>query len=196
MKSVVKIIILTTVMPFANFSFGQTGSDKKDTMAQLLDYSRPASYHALLGKLSGTWHFQDAKLLFVNGTLTRKPIYDGRFYAVEITGGRLQVPVADGKMKEDNYREQQLEGYDNGRAQFVTTSVNNHIGSDIEMQTGIYDAAKNSFTYYSESELIKGWKQKHKRILKIMDANHYSEEYYEEQNGTETKVRELDYTRQ
>jgi len=165
------------------------------TFRQMLDYSRPGSNHALLGSLSGTWNFQDAKLSFVKGTLTRKPIYDGRFYLVEITGEKLQVPVADGKMKEENYQGMQMEGYDNGRMKFVMTSINNHIGSDIEMQMGTYDPTKKSFTYDWASELVAGMKKQNRRVLKIIDNNHYTEEYYEYQTGAEVKVRQLDYTK-
>jgi hypothetical protein len=170
-------------------------SAQDSTFQHMLDFSRPGNNHALLGNLSGKWAFQDEKLAFVKGTLIRMPIYNGRFYTVQITGGKLQVPVADGKMKEENYQEMQIEGYDNGQMKFVTTSINNHIGSDIELQMGIYDSTAKTFTYDWSSELIKGKKTQNRRILKITDNNHYSEEYYEIQNGALVKVRELDYTR-
>ena len=110
-----------------------------NTYKKMLDFSRPGSNHVLLGNLSGTWKFQDAKLSFVKGTLIRKSIYNGRFYTVEIKGGKLQVPVKDGKMKEENYQGMQIEGYDNGKMKFVVASINNHIGSDIEMQLVIQE---------------------------------------------------------
>ncbi|AMJ66617.1 hypothetical protein AXW84_15165 [Hymenobacter sp. PAMC 26628] len=168
---------------------------KNEEMRQLLDFSRPGSNHALLGTLAGTWTFQDAARPFVKGTLRRTSLYEGRFYNVEITGGKLPIPVADGKMKEANYQGLQLEGYDNVRKQFVTTSINNHIGSDMEVQTGTYDAAKRAFTYESETELIPGAKTKNRRVLRFIDATHYAEDYYENQNGTDAKVRELVYTK-
>jgi len=178
-------IVLITAKAFAQDS----------TFQQMLDFSRPGINHAVLGRIAGTWSFQDKKLSFVKGTLTRKPIYDGRFYTVETTGGRLQVPIANGKMKEDNYRQMQIEGYDNGRMKFVATSINNHIGSDIEMQVGTYDSAAKSFTYVGESELIPGMKKQYRRILKIIDIDHYSEEYYEDKEGKAVKIRELYYSR-
>lgn len=170
-------------------------ASKEETMKQLLDYSRPGSNHALLGSLVGTWNFQDAARPFVKGTVRRTPLYGGRFYNVAITGGKLQVPVADGKMEEQNYQGVQVEGYDNGRRQFVTTAINNHIGSGMETQTGTYDAARKAFTYEWESELIPGQKQKNKRVLRVIDATHYAEDYYEIRNGAEVKVRELVYTK-
>lgn len=165
-------------------------------MQQLLAFSRPAGQHALLGKLAGTWHFQDVARPFVQGTLHRTPLYEGRFYRVEVTGGKLQIPVADGQLKEAAYQSSQLEGYDNGRRQFVTTSINNHIGSDIELQTGTYDAATQSFTYEWESELLPGKKQQSRRVLRVLDATHYAEDYYELQHGVAVKVRELRYTKE
>jgi hypothetical protein len=99
------------------------------------------------------------------------------------------------KMKEDLYRSRELEGYDNTRMKFYTTSINNHIGSDIQMQIGRYDAAKKEFTYEWESELIKGQPKKNRRIVKILDSSHYIETYYEQQSGQYVKVRELDYTK-
>lgn len=164
-------------------------------MQQLLDFSRPGSNHALLGTLVGTWNFQDAARPFVKGTLRRTPMYEGRFYSVEITGGKLPIPIADGKMKEANYQGLQLEGYDNVRKQFVTTAINNHIGSDTEVQMGTYDMAKHTLTYEWEAELIPGTKTKNKRVLRFIDATHYAEDYYESQNGTDVKVRELVYTK-
>lgn len=185
-----QLIFLFSILLATTTAFAQDS-----TYQQLLDFSRPGTNHVLLGKIAGTWSFQDAKRSFVKGTLIRKPIYDGRFYTVEITGGRLPLPVGDGKMKEDNYRQMLIEGYDNGRKQFVAISINNHIGSDIEMEMGNYDPVAKAFTYAGESELIPGKKQRYQRVLKIIDENHYVEEYYEDHNGNAVKVRELDYAR-
>jgi hypothetical protein len=164
-------------------------------MQQMLDVSHPGPNHALLGTLAGTWHFQDTKLAFVQGTLSRKPIYNGRFYTVDITGGRLQVPVGVGKMQEENYQGLQLEGYDNAQLQFVTTAVNNHLGSNMEWQTGKYDTVARAFTYEWDSKLLPGQPKHNRRVLKIIDSNRYTEEYYDVQNGKATLVRTLVYTR-
>lgn len=184
--------VLAMVLSVA--SMAQAGK-QPDTMDKLLDYSRPGQAHAALGKLEGIWSFQDAKLAFVKGTLVRKQIYNGRFYSVEMTGGKLPVPVADGKMKEEFYQSMQIEGFDNPKMKYFTTSINNHIGSDIQMQTGNFDSAKQVFTYEWDDELIPGQTQKNRRILTINDANHYTEVFYELRNNEFVKVRELDYTR-
>lgn len=168
---------------------------QSEQITQMLDYSRPGKNHTLLGQLAGSWNFQDAKLPFVKGTLVRQPIYEGRFFSVEITGGKLQLPVSDGKMKEDNYKSLQIEGYDNPRMEFFTTSINNHIGSDIQYQIGVYDAKEQKLIYEWDSELIKGKSQKNRRVITIIDGNHYTETYFEQTSGQFVKVRELNYTK-
>jgi hypothetical protein len=98
-------------------------------------------------------------------------------------------------MKEENYQGMQIEGFDNGAMKFTTIAVNNHIGSNIETQTGTYDSTTKSFTYDWESELITGLRKQNRRVLKIIDDDHYSEEYYEVHIGTRVKLRELNYLR-
>jgi hypothetical protein len=168
---------------------------KSEQMAQLLDYSRPGNNHALLKQIAGTWNFQDANLAFVKGTLVRASMFDGRFYSVEITGGKLQLPIENGTMKEDFYKSLQIEGYDNPRMKFVTISINNHLGSDIQMQTGSYNPKTKEFIYDWNSELIKGQIIKNRRIIKVVDNTHYIENYYEELAGKYVKVRELDFVK-
>jgi hypothetical protein len=194
-NTAIRICLATLIYTTVNFATYAQAPKQPDTMTQLLDYSRPGNAHAQLEKLAGTWLFQDAKLAFVKGTLVRKVIYNGRFYSVEMTGGKLPLPVADGKMKEDFYQSMQIEGFDNPKKKYITTSINNHIGSDIQMQTGTFDAAKQAFTYDWEDELIPGQAQKNRRILTIIDANHYKEEFYEMHGNDFVKVRELDYTK-
>ncbi|UOG77191.1 DUF1579 domain-containing protein [Hymenobacter tibetensis] len=170
-------------------------ANQTSPMQQMLDLSHPGPNHALLGTLAGTWHFQDMKLAFVQGTLSRKPIYNGRFYMVEIIGGRLQVPVGGGRMQDESYQGLQLEGYDNAQLKFVTTAINNHIGSNTELQTGTYDVAAKALTYEWDSELIQGQPKHNRRVLKMIDSNRYTEVYYDVQNGKATPVRTLEYTR-
>lgn len=186
-------VSLTTVF-FVLFFFSFATAQNSD-MEKMLDYSRPGTAHALLGQLSGSWIFQDAKLAFVKGILVRKAIFNGRFYSVEITGGKLQIPIAGGQMKEDNYQCLQTEGFDNIRNKFYTASVNNHIGSDIQYQSGSCDSAKKRLIYEWESEIMPGRKIVNRRIISITDSNHYIEEYFELQGRKMLKVRELDYTR-
>ncbi|WP_461142496.1 DUF1579 family protein [Spirosoma pomorum] len=197
------LLITLVLLSAALISQGQSPpkpantASQQEAMTQLLDFSRPGPNHALLARLVGTWAFQDKNLPFVKGTIVRKLIYEGRFCVVEITGGKLQIPIAEGQMKLENYQGMEIEGYANVAHKFVTTSINNHIGSGITKQSGGYDPKTNSFTYDWDSELRPGLTRKNRKVLTVLDEFHYTEEYYEEQNGTSTskKVRELIYSR-
>ena len=195
MRSYFRKIITVLLLPMLIQSTIYAQQKGNEQMDQMLNFSRPGNNHLLLKQLAGTWTFQDAKLSFVKGVLIRKPIYDGRFYIVEVTGGKLPLPIADGKMKEDNYRSMQIEGYDNARMKFCTSSINNHIGSDIQMQTGYYDASRKEFTYEWDDEMIKGQLKRNRRVIKIVDIDHYNEIYYEERSGQYVRIRELDYSK-
>ncbi|MET3978219.1 hypothetical protein ABIB62_000787 [Mucilaginibacter sp. UYP25] len=186
-----KFISIVLICASPMVLMGQAKPENTD-MTIMLDLSRPGEMHEILSQLIGTWRFQDKKLAFVKGTLTRNSIYNDRFFNVEITGGKLQLPIRSG-MKEDNYHSFQLEGYDNVKKQFITISINNHIGSDIQEQTGNYDAAKKQLSYEWESSILPDKKMRNRRIITFVDGNHYIEEYFEFNKGTFEKVRELDY---
>src|SRR4030095_12463211 len=95
--------------------------NKKDSSA--IDYSRPGSSHQLLADLAGTWMFQgkfysghtnpDSNKVVgeFNGNLVRKPFANGRFFIVEWTGGKIQMPVQNGKVQEANAQRVEIEGY-------------------------------------------------------------------------------------
>lgn len=192
--------ILTFILLFIGYwAQSQTPTkvpaNQQEAMTQLLDYSRPGPNHALLANLVGTWTFQDKTLPFVKGTVVRKSIFEGRFFEVAITGGQLQIPIADGKTKLANYQGLEIEGYDNVKKSYVTTSINNHIGSNAAQQIGQYDPQTSVIIYEWESELVPGVRQKNRKVLHLLDPDHYSEEYYEQQNGHSKKTRELLYTK-
>jgi hypothetical protein len=203
--------ITITITAFAMFiltasttpSFAQ---NKKDSSA--LDYSHPGRYHQILADLAGTWNFKgrhfsgnpnpDSNKVIIefHGNLVRKPFANGRFFIVELTGdGKLQMPVQDGKMKEDNGRTIETEGYDNVKKKFVLTLIGNHVGSGIIFSEGSYDSTTKTISFESELELIPGMKIKVYEHFIILDNDNYRLEYYRERNGTTIKATEMICTR-
>ncbi len=179
--------------------------NKKDS--SLLDYSRPGAYHQILIDLVSTWTFQgkfysgnsnpDSNKVIgtFSGTLVRKPFADGRFFIVEWTGGNIQMPVQDGKMKEVPAQRIEIEGYDNVKKKFVLTYINNHIGSGIVLGEGVYDSTSKTIAYEWNDEQMRGKKFKvHERFI-ILDNDHYVMEYYREQDGRKCKATEITCTR-
>src|SRR5262245_7649547 len=113
------IVLITLSISIMAPNFAQS---KKDS--SMLDYSRPGTYHQLLADLIGTWSFQgkfysensnpDSNQVIgeFSGSLVRKPFADGRFFFVELTGGKIQMPIRNGKMKEVAAQRFEIEGYD------------------------------------------------------------------------------------
>ena len=109
--------------------------------------------------------------------------------------GKMDMPGADGKMKSMTFKGHGLEGYDNVKKKFVGTWMDN-MGTGIMMSEGDYDPATKTFTYTGEYEAIPGMKQKIREVVKIVDKDHHTFEWYEDRGGQEAKTMEISYTRQ
>ena len=171
-------------------------------MQQMMELSKLNENHKLLAGLDGTWTYTvkmwmtpdpNAKPQESKGTAVRKSIMDGRFFVMDVTG-KMEMPGADGKMKETTFKGMGIEGYDNVKKKFVGTWADN-MGTSIMMSEGTYDPATQTFTYTGEYEAIPGMKQKIREMVKIGDKDHMSLEWYENQGGQEKKTMEIAYTR-
>jgi hypothetical protein len=182
-------------------------SNADDNFNQMMEYSRPGKYHQLLGNLVGSWKFTGSHFEWVDsvtskvvvklfGTAVRKSFANGRFFIVEnITGGKIQLPIQNGKMVEGNGKGIQLEGYDNVNRKFKMSYINNHIGSDIWNFEGNYDSTTRTITFDGETELVPGMKKKNRFHFILIDKDHYKWELEEEDNGKYRKASEMNFTR-
>jgi hypothetical protein len=196
----ITLMVLLTLIIVPTF-----GQNKKESSA--IDYSRPGPYHQMLANLIGTWDFQgkfysgnsnpdsNKVLGTFSGTLVRKSLADGRFFYVELTGGKIQMPIQDGKMKEVAAQRIEIEGFDNVKKKFVLTYINNHIGSGIVLAEGRYDSTRKTIFYEWEDEQVPGKKFRVRERFVILDNNHYKMEYYREQDGKVFKATEISCTR-
>jgi len=178
---------------------------KKDSTA--LDYSHPGKYHQLLAALVGEWNFKGRQFAVhpnpdsntvireYGGRLVRKPLMNGRFFLVDLAGGKSELPVEDGKIIEDTVRDMTTEGYDNVKRKFVQAFINNHIGSGIIYWVGTYDPATNTIYFETEIEGPPGKKRKRYQHFIFHDNNHYTAEYYWERDGKKIKSNETDCVR-
>jgi hypothetical protein len=158
--------------------------------------------HKLLASLNGNWTFKIKFWMNPNpsappqessGTATRKSMMDGRYCVMDVTG-KMQMPGANGKMKDVTFKGQGIEGYDNVKKKFVGSWVDN-MGTGIELSEGTYDSATKTFTYTSEVEPIPGMKTPIREVLKLTDNDHMMLEWYETQGGQERKTMEINYTK-
>src|SRR4029450_1963327 len=179
-----------------------TAEDMQKMMTQMMELSKPTENHKLLADLAGTWTFTtkfwmnpdpNAKPEESKGTAVRKSMMDGRYSVVDVTG-KMEMPGADGKKKEMTFKGMGIDGYDNVKKKFVGTWMDN-MGTGVMMSEGDYDPATKTFTYASEYEAIPGMKTKIREVVKIVDKDHHTFEWYEDRGGKEAKTMEIHYTR-
>lgn len=180
---------------------GAAQSNEAEMMAKMMELGKPGENHKLLADLAGNWTYK-VKFWMVpggpvhesGGTATRKPIMDGRFFVVDVSG-KMQMPGPDGKMKESDFKGHSLEGYDNVKGKFVSGWIDN-MGTGLLMSEGTYDPATKTFTYIADTEMMPGMKMKVRETVKVVDKDHHVFEWYEDHGGKEEKTMEINYTRQ
>jgi hypothetical protein len=177
-------------------------ADEAEMMKQMMELSKLNENHKMLADLAGTWNYTvkfwmnpdpNAKPQESKGTAVRKPIMGGRFYTVDVSG-KMQMPGPDGKMKDFSFKGMGLDGYDNVKKKFVGSWVDN-MGTGIMTSQGDYDPATKTFTYTGEYEAIPGMKQQIREVVKLVDKDHHTFEWYENRGGQEAKTMEINYTR-
>ena len=173
-----------------------------EMMKQMIELSKLNENHKLLADMAGTWTYTikmwmnpdpTAKPTESKGTAVRKPMMDGRYFVMDVSG-KMQFPGPEGKMKDMTFKGMGIEGYDNVKKKFVGTWLDN-MGTGIFMSEGDYDPTTKTFTYNSEMEPIPGMKTKVREVIKIVDKDHQTLEWYEDRAGQEAKTMEINYTR-
>jgi predicted enzyme related to lactoylglutathione lyase len=117
----------------------------------------------------------------------------GRYVITEHTG-KMQMPGADGKMTDTEFKGMSTEGYDNAKKKFVSTWIDN-MGTGIMVSEGDYDAASKTLTYLGDYSPAPGVKTKTRQAIKFVDKDHRTMEMYEDRGGQEVKTMEISYTR-
>ncbi|PYK68503.1 MAG: hypothetical protein DME45_07010 [Verrucomicrobia bacterium] len=170
-----------------------------EMMKQMMEMAKLNENHKILADLAGSWSYT-VKMMAPGetpststGSVTRKPVMNGRFFLGEFTG-TMKMPGADGKMKDFTFKGMSVEGYDNVKQKFVSSWVDN-MGTGILNSEGSYDDATKTFTYTGEMEPVPGMKVPVREVIKITDKNHHIFEWYENRGGQEMKTLEIDYTR-
>jgi hypothetical protein len=213
----VRLIIIAAFFPTSIFAQNDKDTSKSNSTSngddvgqQMFEYSRPGKYHQLLADLVGTWTFKGRRFplnpdsskvkyeLF--GTHVWKSFADGRYVIADMTFGdnahKIQIPIQNGKMKEVVGKGINIVGYDNVKEKFIQASITNHIGSDIAFAEGNYDSTKNTITFDYDQELVPGMKDKIREIVIFDDKDHYTLEYYHDENGEYVKDTEVICTRE
>ena len=177
-----------------------SAADMQKIMDQMMELGKPGENHKLLAGMAGNWSYTvkmwmdpTGKPQESKGTATRKAIMDGRFFIAEHSG-KFQMPGADGKMKDMNFKGMAIEGYDNIKKKFVVAWIDN-MGTIILNSEGTYDATSKTFTYTAQCEMMPGMPVRIREVIKMVDNDHHNFEWYEDRGAGETKTMEIAYTR-
>jgi len=191
------------ITPAAASQPAATGQmSEPEMMKQMMELSKLNENHKMLADLAGTWSYtvkmwmngdSSSKPQESKGVAVRKSIMEGRFFTLDVNG-KMEMPGADGKMKEMTFKGMGLEGYDNVKKKFTGIWMDN-MGTGFLTSEGDYDAASKTFTYTGEMEMMPGMKQKIRETVKIVDKDHHNFEWYEDRGGKEVKTMEIAYTR-
>lgn len=177
-----------------------SAADMKQMMEQMTELGKPGENHKLLAAMAGNWSYTvrmwmdpTGKAQESKGTATRKAIMDGRFFIAEHSG-KFQMPGADGKMKDMNFKGMAIEGYDNIKKKFVVAWIDS-MGTMILNSEGTYDATSKTFTYTAQCEMMPGMTVRIRETLKVVDNDHHNFEWYEDRGTGEAKTMEINYAR-
>ena len=177
-------------------------SSEAEVMAMMMELAKPGENHKLMAHSVGNWSFKvkmwndgntNAAPIESSGSATVKEVMGGRFFTSEHTG-KMQMPGADGKMADMEFKGMGMEGYDNVKKKFVSSWADN-MGTGIMMSEGDYDAASKTLTYHADLEYVPGMKVKVRQVVKITDNDHHTFEWYEDRGAGEIKTMQIDYTR-
>src|SRR6476660_2226129 len=92
-----------------------------EMMAMMMQMAQPGENHKLLANGVGTWLLKvkmwndgntNAAPMESSATGTVREIMGGRFFATDVSG-KMQMPGADGKMMDMEFKGTGLDGYDN-----------------------------------------------------------------------------------
>jgi hypothetical protein len=195
-NSVFCVALLTGAFATNLHSLTSTVFQANSAHDETAELTKTGENHKLLAQLVGTWTFRGKHFgpdVDFRGRLVRRPIWEGRYFLAETTGGKLVMPWSNGR--EIAYQDMTMEAYDNAKKKFVSAMVDNHFDTGILLFEGDYDPATKTISYTCETEESPGVKQKNWKLIRFVDENHYVEEGYVEEKSSKMKVTELNYTR-
>jgi hypothetical protein len=179
---------------------GEKQPNDSQMMALMLEMAKPGENHKRMQELVGTWSYTskwwmdpEAAPSESSGTTITRSVMGGRYIISDHTG-HMQMPGADGKMMDMEFKGMAIEGYDNAKKKFVASWVDN-MGTGIMNLEGSYDAATKTLTYYAEYEPMPGMKTKLREVVTKTDNDHHRLEFFEDRGGKEVKTMQIDYTR-
>jgi hypothetical protein len=181
---------------------GSAQPSESEMMNMMMEMSKPGENHKHLQAMAGTWSYKlkywmnpEAEASESSGKAVIRSVLGGRYVASETTG-KMQMPGADGKMTDMEFKGMSFEGYDNAKKKFVYSWIDN-MGTGIMNAEGTYDAGSKTLTYViNDYEPMPGMKTKMRQTVVFTDSNHHTMSFFEDRGGKEVKTMEIAYTRE
>ena len=171
-----------------------------EMIAMMMEMAKPGPNHKQMQDLVGTWSYAvkwwmnpEAPPSESSGVTVTKSIMGGRYLVSDHTG-KMQMPGADGKMAEMEFKGMAIEGYDNARKKYVASWIDN-MGTGIMNLEGAYDPSTKTLTYYADYEAMPGMKTRIRETVTAPDKDHHTLQFFEDRGGKEVKTMQIDYTR-
>ena len=142
-------------------------------MAQMMSWLKPGENHKLLAVWSAPelhrqmWRppIRTRSRKYQRHRHAQSPL-DGHYFVFEVNG-KMQMPGADGKMKDMDFKGMSIEAYNNVTKKFEAAWMDN-MGTGIFISQGDYDPATKTFTYTGEMEMVPGTKTKVREVVKVV----------------------------
>jgi hypothetical protein len=198
MKKTLLLFTLALTLSFG-YAFSSVADQKEDIdkmkteyMAKWTKYATPSEGHKVLEQLVGKWEYilkywssPDTPPEESTGTNDVKWIIGGRFLQMDVNGTSMGQP----------FEGMGIMGYDNAKKEYVNTWIDS-MGTGMMNATGSYDAETKTLTEIGSYTDPMAGQQMFKGVTKFIDEDNVSYEMYiSGQEGKETRVMEINYTR-
>lgn len=166
--------------------------DEAAAMAAMMKHAEVGPYHKKLEPMIGEWTFKAAFSMApgvpakeMNGTASRKWLFDGRFMHDSAKGAEAMPFQGMG-----------LTGYDNSTKKYNGVWVDS-MTTSIMISTGEVDSTGKVFTYHrDEFNPMYGQRVKARDVVTVVDNDHHTMEFYTTPpGGKEYKSGTIKYTR-
>ncbi|MEO8670456.1 MAG: DUF1579 domain-containing protein [Tahibacter sp.] len=121
------------------------------------------------------------------GSSKGESMYEGRYYRLQHQGMAMgQTFSGEGML-----------GYDNLKGKFYNTWIDS-MSTGFWLALGSYDAATKTYTFNGDMDdaMKAGAKIPIREVVKIVDKDHYTFEWFETREGKEARTMQISYVRQ
>lgn len=170
-------------------------SQDEDMAAQQqawMDYMTPGPTHEMMAKSVGDWK---TTIKFWMDPAGEPMVSEGTSKVEMIMGGRYLKETTNSTVMGMPMEGMNLTGYDNLTKEFTSVWIDN-MGTGTSVVKGTYDEDSKTITLLGTMvDPMSGNEMNIKETLHIIDDNHHVFEMFVNQDGTEIKSMEVDYTR-